>query len=170
MTAADITIELGSAPSGGCPCCDPEASFPQGYVSKAGQPYAIYFADWDYGASGTVELLISVGNWDKDSRSADRRAVAFRGRISEGTARWTGFDAGLSLWRDVGMVGTLLTGEDAALESEFAMLVNAIAAGDSRIQKALAETASASTTTLRPVHRSSGTFAAQAAPKETARD
>lgn len=170
MTAANITIELGSAPSGGCPCCDPEACFPQGYVSRDGQPHAIYFADWDYGASGTVELLISVGNWEKDSTPAERRAAAFRGQLTDGVARWSGFDAGLSLWRDVGMVGRLLTDEDAALEPEFRRLADAITAGDSRIEKALADTASTSKTMLRPVHRKTGPFAAQAAPKEPAPD
>jgi len=170
MTAADITIELGSAPSGGCPCCDPEACFPQGYVSKGGRPHAVYFADWDYGASGTVELLISVGNWGKDSTPADRRAAAFRGQMTDGAARWAAFDAEMSLWRDVGMTGRLLSGEDAALEPEFAALTDAIAARDSRIQQALAETASASNTGLRPAHRKTGTFAAQAASKQTAAD
>ena len=170
MTAADITIELGSAPSGGCPCCDPEASFPQGYVRKAGQPHAVYFADWDYGASGAVELMISVGDWGKDSKPADRCAAAFRGRLSEGAALWTGFDADMSLWRSVGMVGKLLTGEDAALDPEFARLADAIAVQDARIQQALAEIASTSKTTLRPVHRKSGTFAAQPAPRESAPD
>ena len=170
MTAEDITIELGSAPSGGCPCCDPEACFPQGYVSKAGRPHAIYFADWDFGASGYVELLISVGNWEKDSTPADRRAAAFRGRSADGVTRWTGFDADQSLWRDVGMVGRLLTGEEAAREPEFRQLAETIAAGDPRVQKALAETAGTSKTMLRPVHRGGGPFVAQAAPKEPAPD
>uniref|UniRef100_UPI00321636A9 hypothetical protein n=1 Tax=uncultured Roseibium sp. TaxID=1936171 RepID=UPI00321636A9 len=163
-------IELGSDPSGGCPCCDPEACYPQGYVRKDGQPHAIYFADWDYGASGAVELLISVGNWEKDSTPADRCAAAFRGRLSQGAASWTGFDAGLSLWQGIGMIGRLLTGEEAAVEPEFSRLADAITAGDARVQKALAETAATSKTMLRPVHRRGGSFAAQAAPKPSAPD
>ncbi|WP_346892724.1 hypothetical protein [uncultured Roseibium sp.] len=170
MTAEDITIELGSDPSGGCPCCDPEACYPQGYVTRGGQPHAIYFADWDYGASGAVELLISVGNWEKDSKPADRCAAAFRGRLADGVTRWTGFDAGLSLWRDVGMVGQLLTDEEAAREPDFRQLAEAIAAGDARVQKALSETEGTSKAMLRPVHRSGGSFAAQAAPKQSEPD
>ena len=165
MTAADITIELGSAPSGGCPCCDPEASIPQGYVLKTGRPHAIYFADWDYGASGYVELMISVGNWEKDSTPADRRAAAFRGRFSDGALRWTGFDANMSLWRDIGMIGGLLTGEDAGHDSEFGKLADTIAAEDPRIRKALEDLSSEPAGLLRPLHRNNGDFSAAAVPQ-----
>lgn len=165
MEVTDFEIELGSDPSGGCPCCDPAACFPQGYVTRAGVPYAIYFADWDYGASGFVELMIAIGNWQEGSTPAERRAAAFRGRQSNGSLIWSALDANMSLWRDVSMVGQLLSAEDAAPAAEYRTLAEAIAKQDLRIQRALAETASTSTTKLRSQQRSGGDFIA-VAPKE----
>lgn len=166
MEAADINIELGSDPSGGCPCCDPDASFPQGYVMRGGQPHALYFIDWDYGASGFVELMIAIGDFAEGSSPADRKAAAFHGRLVDGKANWTGFDAGMSLWRSLAMAGERLSVEDAAREPEFRTLADMITSRDPRIQKALAATLSKSTNTLRPAVQHGGTFAAQAAPSE----
>ncbi|WP_417687353.1 hypothetical protein [Roseibium sp.] len=165
MAQAEFTIELGSDPSGGCPCCDPAACFPQGYVSRNGIPHAIYFADWQFGAEGFVELLVSTGEWGRDSGPEDRQAAAFRGRLTGPKAIWTPIEATDSLWCDVAMIGHLLSLRDTKQDADTRALVEFIESADHRIIPALKSVSEKSTQSLRPHRSAGGIFQAQALTK-----
>lgn len=141
---AKITIELANDPAPGCPCCDPFAALPQGYVSRDGAPLALYFSDGALaGPVSGAEVTISLGRWDKDSTPEDRRAAAFRiARSGDGTLCVTPFDASLSRWHVLGMLGHMLTAAETQSDPDrdtFRLLVEVIARDDPRIAQALAQ-------------------------------
>lgn len=163
MGSGTLTLELGSDPAGGCPCCDPAAAFPQGYISQADMPYAVYFADWHHSPGGTVELLISVGDWGRGSEPEDRCAAAFEGRMLGGQIEWLAIDAAQSLWRDLRMTGAPLLALEVEAAPEFRNLACFIAVEDGRVLNALKQTDGQKIQKLRPRPGAAGVFRAEPA-------
>ncbi len=145
-----LSLEPGRDPARGCPCCDPDACFPQGYVLRSGVPHAVYFADWEHGAPGYVEILISVGDWSEDSSPGDRTALALRGRMTKEGVTWHSMDGHLSLWQSVPFIGSFLGSQDHSETQEFLEIADFLATADHRVEEALGRTREVSTRTLRP--------------------
>ncbi len=142
-----LEIEMASEPTMGCPCCDPEAAAPQGYVSRNGEPTAVYFADWMRTPVPNADLVISLGRWDALSKPEDRRAIAFRLAPGADGVVMKLMDARKSRWGSVDFAGTMLDEPTAERDpdlAEFRSLALAIAERDARIADALAGPASCS--------------------------
>ncbi|WP_321344213.1 hypothetical protein [Breoghania sp.] len=142
-----LIIEMASEPAMGCPCCDPMAAAPQGYVSRNGEPTAVYFADWMRTPVPNADLVVSVGRWDELSKPEDRRAMAFRLTPGEDGVEIRIMDARKSRWGAVGFAGAMLDEQAARRDpdlAEFRALALAIAEKDERIADALAGPASCS--------------------------
>lgn len=131
-----IRVETAAEPSAGCPCCDPHAAAPQGYVTRDGEPLAIYFADWSTQPVPFADLVISLGRWDRGSTPADRRSVGFRLTVEAGALRPRLGDAAASRWAVLGFAGAMLDEKAATAEpgiAEFRALAELIAAEDPRL-------------------------------------
>jgi len=132
-------IEIGAEPTGGCPCCDPDAAAPQGFLLHAGAAHAIYYADWlDNGPVTGVDLVVATGRWDADSGPQHRHAAAFRLNRTGTGADIVACDAGASRWRDLALLGRLLAAGE--VPAEMAEIARFVADADPRIRAALRRT------------------------------
>ncbi|PTW63526.1 hypothetical protein C8N35_1011580 [Breoghania corrubedonensis] len=137
----NFVIEPASDPAPGCPCCDPLASAPQGFVTRDDEAVAVYFGDWTRTPVPSADIVVSLGRWDALSQPKDRRTIAFRlTRAAQGTKAEL-LDAQVSRWAVVDFAGEMLdeaaARRDPDLE-EFRAIVLEIAAKDERIADALA--------------------------------
>lgn len=134
-------IEPAADPAAGCPCCDPMASQPQGFVTRDGEPLAVYFGEWTRSPVPCADLVISMGRWDGLSSAKDRRSMAFRLVRGDDGPQADLLDAGGTRWSVVGFAGAMLdetaAGRDPELD-DFRDLALRIAADDPRVASALA--------------------------------
>lgn len=141
----EISIELGSDPASGCPCCDPDAAQPQGFVTRSGEALALYFSDGALaGPISGAELTISLGLWHKDSSDKDRRTASFRLQMADGALTITTIDATLSRWNVLAMLGHMMSVEQAETGPDYAtfrQIAERIAREDPRVVEALAQPA-----------------------------
>lgn len=143
-TMPAIEIEPGSDPEPGCPCCDPDAARPQGFVTRDGEALALYFTDGALeGPVSAVELTISLGRWDADSGPVDRRTAHVRlTRTAGGQLDITLLDASLSRWHVLAMLGHMLDASVLGTDPEretFLRVAETIATNDPRLAAALAD-------------------------------
>ncbi|MEI2386590.1 hypothetical protein [Breoghania sp. JC706] len=136
----EFVIETASDPAPGCPCCDPLAAAPQGFVTRDDEAVAVYFGDWTRTPVPSADIVVSLGRWDALSEPKDRRAIAFRLMRGEAGLNVELLDAGQTRWAVVDFGGEMLdedaAGRDPDLE-EFRAIVLEIAAKDRRIADAL---------------------------------
>ncbi|AXS38766.1 hypothetical protein [Breoghania sp. L-A4] len=137
----ELTIEVGGEPQGGCPCCDPFAAAPQGYVLRNGEPLAVYYSDGRIpGPLSAAEVTISMGRWHETSTAADRRTASFRLTRAGNKTVATGLNANDSRWAVLATLGPMLTRAELAADPKvevFRRVALAIAARDPRIIEAL---------------------------------
>lgn len=136
-----LVIEPASDPAAGCPCCDPLASAPQGYVRRDAEPSAVYFGDWQRVPVPSATVVVSMGRWDVHSGPADRRTAAFRLLRGEDGPRAEILDATALRWSVVDYAGKMLDEAAAQCDPEiedFRKIALAIAAQDRRVADALA--------------------------------
>ncbi|MDJ0931665.1 hypothetical protein [Breoghania sp.] len=140
-------IEFASDSALGCPCCDPFASAPQGYVTRDKEAVAIYFGDWTRTPVPSADLVVSMGQWDALSGPKDRRTITFRLTWGADGPQVDLVDAGASRWAVVDFIGEKLdeaaAGRDPDPE-EFRAIMRAVATEDTRVAEALSSPASCS--------------------------
>lgn len=144
-TPSAISIELGSDPASGCPCCDPDAAQPQGFVTRDGEALALYFSDGALaGPVSGAEVTISLGLWHKASSGKDRRTASFRLQQADGALTIITLDANLSRWNILAMLGCMMSVEQVLADPEiatFRQIAERIAREDPRVVEALAQPA-----------------------------
>lgn len=138
-----LVLEIGAPPAGGCPCCDPVAAQPQGYILSGDQPLALYFSDGALpGPVPAALVTVSVGRWDAASGPGHRTAVCLRlERDRVGELGILPVSPELSRWKVLGMIGSLLdeqTFEDHPARAGLLHVAETIAVRDPMIIAALA--------------------------------
>lgn len=139
----DIEIRPGSDPEPGCPCCDPVAAQPQGFVTRGAEALALYFTDGALeGPVSAAELTISLGRWQEGSSPAERRTASFRLiRSAERALRIEPLDAAHSRWHVLAMLGRMMSAAETQADPDrelFLGIAEKIAERDPRIAEALA--------------------------------
>lgn len=111
MVATHDQIEFEEPRYSVCKCCGETSTHLVRYVSRNGDAFSVYFADFSTGHE-FVSVLASFGNWDEDAPTAERVAFAMRIWIAKDSYQVSLVDAEDSGYSD-GVMGTVLSREEA---------------------------------------------------------
>ncbi len=113
--------------------CDDCGAFERtvwGWVRRAGDAHAVYYARWQINhRERGLRLLVSVGGWGRAEDEAARRAVAFDCQVHDGGRRptFTPIDAGALAWSEKAMLGQKLPAAEVEGAPELLAQTRAIA-------------------------------------------
>jgi hypothetical protein len=111
MTVRD-RIEFNEPKQSLCECCGQTSTHLVRYVSRDGQAFAVYFADFSTGHD-YVNVLASFGDWVSDEGAEHRTAFALAIWVRDGGYQVGCIDAGESGYESNGVMGRILDRAEA---------------------------------------------------------
>jgi hypothetical protein len=109
-----LTFEFEQPSHSQCPGCDGKTTRLTRFVHKDNDAYAVYYASFsDSPSHAHVSVIISLGEWGNDAPPSGRCAFYVHIRNAGDNYEVEVKDAAQSLWGKVGLLGTMLTREEA---------------------------------------------------------
>jgi hypothetical protein len=106
-------IEFTDPSTSRCQCCGALTVRLTRFVTRDGSAFAVYYASYSNNhPEQELAMLISLGDWSDESDPSRRSAFLCRVRATEPYEVMLG-DASTSVWRDVTVMGRLLTRDEA---------------------------------------------------------
>jgi len=133
-----LHVEPGEVVSGpACPCCDRPGRSAFGFVHRAEEPIAFYYA-WlnPHRDRRSVSLAISLGEWSHSGEASSRRAVALGFESENGEISGRFLERESSPFRDRDILGRFLSVTEAVestLRSLFLEVAEAIVLEDPEV-------------------------------------
>lgn len=112
---ADLSLELGPQEAGTvCNCCGTRSTTVHGFVYRAGDAFAIYYAGWttQHPERG-VTLAVATGEWAEGSSPADRVSIGMEARATDAEIHFTVVEPDQSPWGETALFGKMLSRQAA---------------------------------------------------------
>lgn len=109
-----LQLEQGNASAAVCDCCGKRSHTIRGFLSDEHGAYGVYFAGYTEGHTPQIgTLIVSLGDWHDGAPPSAREAFVTKVRVLDGQPQVMLVGPEDSPWGDIGVLGPMLTREEA---------------------------------------------------------
>jgi len=140
--STDLTLQPGPQEIGAaCDCCGGRSTTVHGFVYKAGDAFAVYYAGWSHQhPERGVSLAIATGEWAEGSTPRDRVSIGLDARPTATEIQLKVIDPEQSAWGETALFGKMLSRAEALASPSLKWTLKVgelVARDDSRVHDAL---------------------------------